>query len=717
MNFLRIILRSCLTLILVVSCEPAAAQSLTRTERIEIANTALARFDYATVEIRAQEILNRWPGDEDGLVLMATVHLFGPNPDPSRAQKLLRRLPRKSRSTASIESLNLWNDHRYGGKIFPAVQQTLQIRRSKKLLDQDPFNPIANLVAGNIRLEDLRNLDGAVRFSIDRSRGDGLDGAVISMQPELVGGEVVFVNRRTGKAASHAVSNNQKETEVASEAIAYLLRAAISGPLRKEALRNLSEAIQRAERYETGRIVAEEHIREFPEQVDAYLFLGLALYRQGMREEAGRQFEKAVDLMPEEERLVFLDPKRIASTSVEQEYANLEETMVADFWIRENPLWSTVSNERLIEHQARLVYAELIWGRPKIGRKGRDTEPGRVIIRYGWPMVTAQFQDDENVYVMMHYGSRYWLFLDMAKADEVIFYSPSAPAYQGSRNSGVKQDWVLLAREHFRDDPARTQEDQSHVVAMEALPSVFRNDHSREVIIPVCMPLNRFSTQVRLFVYDREVNAEVPAEARINKLYATSTCTAALVHFETDFRGRQVSIEALGFGATSVYRFDIDEQASDEDFGASDLLLADLVEEIDGAGGVLQPRSFVRRDHLIFPRSHARYNTGDPIYLYFEIYGIDITANDPMAMLSIQAALVPGKRARDITPLLGRIFGRREEAAVSVEFLDEVSEKSHARYLIVETDTVDPGTYVLALKITEQKTGKQVIVSRQIVIE
>jgi len=713
MNFPRIIVRSCLTLILVVSCKPATAQSLTRSERVEMARVALARDDYATVRIQAQEILNRWPRDLDGLALMATVHLFGPSPDPESAQRTLRRLPRKIRNTAPIESLDLWRDHRYGGMFFPAVQQTQQLTRSRKLLADDPLNPIANLVAGIIRLEDLRDLDGAVRFPI----GLELDGILESVEIELKDGDVVFVFRRKGEATVSVVRDDEKEDEVANEAIMYLLRATISGPLRAEALRNLIEASQRAERYKLGRIVAEEYIRDFPERVNGYLFLGLALYRQENLSEAGVQFEKGLDLMSDEDRLIYLDPKTIVSTTNEDDYGVLTDTLVTDFWIRQNPLWSSASNERIIEHQARVVYADLIWGRPRKGRRGWETEPGQVVVRYGWPQVTAQFQDDKNRYALMHYGYRSWLFLDLAGADQLIFYSPSSRAYQGARNTNLIKDYVLLATEYFRDDPNRTQEDQSRVVAMEALPSVFRNDHSREVVIPVCTPRNRFSTQDGLYVYDREVNAPVPAEALIHKFYATSSCTAALVHFETDFRGRQVSIEAQGFAATSVYRFDIDEQASDEDFGASDLLLADLVEEIDGAGGTHQPGSFVRRGHLIFPRSRSRYMAGDPINLYFEIYGIDITAQNPETMLSIQAALVSGKRVRDVTPLLGRIFGRRDEAVVSVEFMDEVSEKSHARYLIVETDTVDPGTYVLALKITEQKTGKQVIVSRQIVIE
>ncbi len=710
-------MRACLALVLLYSCKPVTAQSLTRTERIEIARSALARHDYATVEIQAQEILNRWPKDEEGLTLMATFHLFGPNPDPLSAQRLLRRLPRKIRNTAPIESLELWREHRYGDRFLQAVKGTLQIKRSRKLLADDPLNPIANLVAGILRLEDLRDLDGAVRFPIGRPTGVGLDGILESVEIELKDGGVVFVFRRKGEAAVHVVRDDEKEDEVANEAIMYLLRATISGPLRAEALRNLMEATQRAERYEMGRIVAEEYIRDFPERVNGYLFLGLALYRQGNLSEAGIQFEKGLDLMSDVDRLIYLDPKTIVSTTNEDDYGVLTDTLVTDFWIRQNPLWSSASNERIIEHQARVVYADLIWGRPRKGRRGWETEPGRVVVRYGWPHVTAQFQDDKNRYALMHYGYRSWLFFDMAKADQLIFYSPSSRAYQGARNTNLIKDYVLLAKEYFRDDPNRTQEDQSRVVAMEAFPSVFRNDHSREVVIPVCTTRNRFSTQDRLYVYDREVNAPVPAEALIHKFYATSSCTAALVHFETDFRGRQVSIEAQGFGATSVYRFDIDEQASDEDFGASDLLLADLVEEIDGAGGIHQPGSFVRRDHLIFPRSDAGYSAGDPIYLYFEIYGIDVTAANPETMLSIQAALVSGRRARDIEPLLGRIFGRREEAAVSVEFLDEVSEKSHARYLIVETDSVDPGTYVLALKITEQRTGKQVVVSRQIVIE
>ena len=105
------------------------------------------------------------------------------------------------------------------------------------------------------------------------------------------------------------------------------------------------------------------------------------------------------------------------------------------------------------------------------------------------------------------------------------------------------------------------------------------------------------------------------------------------------------------------------------------------------------------------------FDRGSPIYLYFESYpeqqyfGSDIM---------IQAALVSGTLEDDLMPTLGRIFGRRESAAVSVEFDDQFHSNPDPRYLILETEEVRSGTYVLAVRITHKETGAQTLVRRQI---
>ncbi len=49
---------------------------------------ALSAGNYQLVRAQAMQILNRWPRDEDGLILLASAMLFGPNPEPSASQIL-----------------------------------------------------------------------------------------------------------------------------------------------------------------------------------------------------------------------------------------------------------------------------------------------------------------------------------------------------------------------------------------------------------------------------------------------------------------------------------------------------------------------------------------------------------------------------------------------------------------------------------------------------
>ncbi len=692
------------------------AQSLTRQERIDLAEEALVQSDYFTALNQSEEILKRWPRDESGLILKAAALLFSDTPDPVGAKRAIKRLPRSIRNTTRVRSLELWQDHRYGGSFLPFVRASLQMRRAKQILQDDPQNPLANLVAGVIRVNDLRDVDGFVRFPISQSSGDDLDGRTVLMEPEIdeETGEIKLVDRRRGLGERVVISNDEPEKKATAESIAFLNKAVISGPLRSVALRYLSEAVIRSSQYATGEIMTRSYIEDFPDRPEGYLSLGLIRYRQRKLKEASDLFERGVELSSPEIRTMMSDPRSIVSTSISDEYEPDSVKSTNDFWIRQDPLWLSGENENLTEHRARMVYADLVWGRPKIGRHGWATEPGQVIVRYGWPVSQVQYQDDTSEYHVMHYGYQYWLFHDMVKADRAVFFSPSAASLQGSRSPGPVNDFVLLAKELFRDDPRKTQRDRTRFVDVEAMTTVFQNRNSRTVVVPVCLPSSRFSERDNLVVFGRPDGEAIPRNPTIYSVLEGDSCPNVLVQNEIDDEARQFSLESENFSAVAVHRFDVDSSTSEREFSVSDLLLAGLIEEMDEAPESLDSRSIYRRNHLIFPKARNVFAKGELIYMYMEAYGLEVSTD---AQLTLQAVLVKGEEAQVSAPLLGRIFGRREEASVSVEFQDAVIANSHERFFILETEDVESGTYTLALKVTETKTGRQKLVSRQIVIE
>jgi len=213
--------------------------------------------------------------------------------------------------------------------------------------------------------------------------------------------------------------------------------------------------------------------------------------------------------------------------------------------------------------------------------------------------------------------------------------------------------------------------------------------------------------------FEREVGASIPLPSDSTQVYSTMDCKGALSVYDTDGRAHNVSMEIRNGNFWSVGRFDVPASAENDGIRVSDILLADLIVEYDPQD-VAPDGSFVRNDLLIRPVAEARYETGSPIFVYAEAYGLDEREG---AVLSVQAVVAEGG-LDDVKPSrLGRLFGGRDDAAVSVSFEDEIRSKSHGRYLILETEGLGPGLYTLALRITERTTGRQAESRREIRID
>ncbi len=694
---------------------------MTREARTQAAQAALAEGDYATVIEQANELLERWPRDENALILKAAALLFGPSVDAAEAGRLLRKLPRDRRKDADVEALDLWKDYRYGSSFMPTVRERLQLGRAKELLEADPSDPIANLVVGMLRLEDQRALDNAVRLTLGVGMGD--------ISEMLFYEATAVLDRSTGQIAFRSdrgaddimvLRNDDPMHEVSENAIRALIRASARGPLRSVAVRYMTEATIRGGRVRDGEFLLKEYVSMYPESSRGHLLLGLLNYMLINDQQAEEAFEQALNLMDEEDRHPWLNPQSVVSTEVASGYREVTDAEMNDFWIRQDREWSRPGNERRTEHMGRMAYADVIWGRPELDMRGWETEPGQVLIRYGFPEARLQFQTGSEInqqggdrFHILHYGNRYWIFQDLAKAGKPIFYSPPADHYQGGR-AIVASDWALQAKEQFRDNPLESDLETLGKLTLEVLPSVFEDEEGRTVIAPICIKGAAFSRGDSLQTFDRLVGAPVPPASGTSPILNASGCPSALAVMNTDGRARQFSLEIRDGDFWSVGRFDIAEAEQDaRSMRASDILFADLIVEHDATEPIPEGM-LVRNDLLIRPVAEPRTNRGMAINLYAEVYGLDHREGGELA---IEAILAEGGSASVGSSFLGRLFRSRDDAAVSVAFVDEIHSNSHGRPLILETEDLEPGLYTIAIRFTERASGRQIVARREIRID
>lgn len=686
---------------------------MTREERTRQAQQALEEGNYALVIAQADALLERWPRDENGLILKAAALLFGPSVDSAEAGRLLRRLPRDRRKEPDVEALDLWKDYRHGFNFMPTVRERLQLGRARDLLERDPRDPVANLVAGMMRIDDQRFLDNAARLGLGTGMGDVIE--MLSYDAEAIidpnSGRIRFENRRTEAPDVQVTWNDDAMREASEEAVRFLIRATATGPLHSIAARYLVESAIRGGRVGDAELLMTEYVARHPQTTRGYLYLGLLRYMLQKDVQAEASFEQALALMSEEERHPWLNPGMVVSTDVLDDYKSIDGSGLDDFWVRQDREWSAEGNERKLEHMGRMAYVDVIWGREDQDMRGWETEPGQVLIRYGFPKSRMQFQNEVSRFHLLHYGSRYWFFEDIAKTGEPIFYSPPANAYQGGRAVMVN-DWALIAREQFRDNPLESDLDDDGKMMMEVFPSVFENDGSRTVVAPLCIRGAAFSQGSEITRFVRPVGAPVPPPAGGEVLTNPTACPSALSVFEVDGRAHQVSLEIRRRAFWSVGRFDVPVRGS-EGLRTSDILLASLIVESDPESEL--PTGMLERNDLwIQPVAEARYDRGQLIHLYAEAYGLNGREG---GLLTIQAVLAEGGLDDTSSSRLGRLFGGRDEATVSVSFDDDIHSNSHGRPLVLETQDLAPGLYTLALRFTERSTGRQAVTRREIRID
>ncbi len=360
--------------------------------------------------------------------------------------------------------------------------------------------------------------------------------------------------------------------------------------------------------------------RALPDRPEASLYRGLVLHVAGREEQAEAAFEDALARLPEYERDALLDLGPILRKDRAEAYAALDDTTRARseraYWRLNDPIYLTETNERRLEHLARVAYADLRFSEPATGVRGWETDRGVIFIRYGPPTEIA----NTGGTIVWRYGRK-----------GPVFMFKLQPTYRDAR---FARDYRWIADEYRHMQPAVYGNIPS-IASFTQMPmqiARFRGDAPDWIAVEIHteVPLERLSENLDLEagsidsgIFLRNWHGdEITESVRSEVLHYTQAAASS------PFRCWRIHLPAAGELIVGVeardplsWRVAVARDVFQADYfpadslAVSDILLADHI----------RLRAIVpkQRSHFnITPNAAREYVRNQRLWLYYEIYGL-----------------------------------------------------------------------------------------------
>ncbi|NIS01407.1 MAG: GWxTD domain-containing protein [Gemmatimonadetes bacterium] len=497
-----------------------------------------------------------------------------------------------------------------------------------------------------------------------------------------------------------------------------------------------------------------------PDAGIVHLWLGLGLHRTGETESAAVSFAKGLALLDAGESQSYTNPlillteddsAEVASAAVQKdEYERV-------YWAKADPLYLTPSNERWVEHIARIVYADLQFASRSGRKRGSETDPGRVFLRYGppraiWsvardrsketdplsiakafelmecgvafeksaedyaaPDMTACQQLETQVSFSLHGGGR-WIFWN---------YFPDRPTLVFSRNLSFTDPEFLAgsySENYVREVRERVPSHYEHfdrVLEIEHQLVRFKGDRPdiTSVETYVRFPIDELSrpssrwTRIGLFFFDRtyrekyEWQREVPAREGSRRLLLTQDLPPGYYDYSIEAYDTLANSIATARGSLATQRYPLDTLT------VSDLLVADNV--------AVLARPTKRREQLrISGSTDLEFESWDPVWLYWETYGLQ--AVDGLVRYEVSLDVRDEtERSVVVTVLraIGDLLGGRA-TGTTVGWTREVEVQELDRTIDwLQLGELEPGRYRIVASVRDLVSGSTARAERYIRIK
>ncbi len=455
--------------------------------------------------------------------------------------------------------------------------------------------------------------------------------------------------------------------------------------------------------------VARKLMEQRPDDPLAHLFSGLGLHRRGLDDVARASFQRPIELLPPADRRVFEDVGVLLPPDDRARYAGADSAARADLTrmvlAAKDPLYLTDANERELEHYARLAWAELRFSAPASGLRGWDSDRGNIWVRYGEPWRFA----------MCCYGGATRRITWSYGADGPLFQFDKNRTYRRARfeeKSGFLAEALeTAAPEAYAPVTITAVYPMPHQVAR------FRGNGPgiTRVEIYAAPPLDsldadpgsELETGIFTFLPDytpvwQQKTFAAVTERGVGLTYRLQLPPGA---YRYALEARRTGPEAEARPLARA-RADLDTEGfPDGRLSISDLLLAaDTVR-------ARSPAPSGRQDLDLIPLRGTAVRAGDPLHLYFEVYGL---TSDPDGIGSYHAELaVEDSTQRNLAQRLfraGRDFfgvGGAGQADVRWEGQTRVADDLAVEYLSVDVPDLEPGEYAVRVRVIDLGTGQQ----------
>lgn len=552
-------LSSLLFILLLIVPEYASAQAEQDPMREGI--LAYREGRYADAEQSFEKITQDDPSRAEAYFLLARLYTETPLEDRKKATQALDR-------ALALEPDNLtylvgrlqqlredtWNF------LAEKIREQKRIELAKRILEIDSTNAFAHEELGALFIRDYWRYRNAIMLptlqfgnSLFQMQGDNV-GAMDDVQLDPIGGETDAGAGAASLAAGQPLSNMMDPTTVFladrfdvdalkrqgvpvqdlarrgqaayERAIDHLQASLASDPRRRSVYDRMMEIYALKGEYDDAIEMLEDMYTFYADDPQTWLFLGLAHYRNGNTDAAHKSFESALMHLDEEHRTAFHSLDDLLSADEEAQYERDPVAYASRFWTSKDPRYLTPYNERKLEHYARLVYADLLYGSEDLGLRGWDTQRGRILVRYGVPerdvvivpqstsriaaggsysskassstpsshapqTAREQFQerifegngfdiaDEANTFNVWDYGDFRFVFEDPFRNGEYRLYSPGADEITKGVNPWLN-DYAMIARETFRRLPDRYEyEAPGRQIELPYLVSAFKGENGK----------------------------------------------------------------------------------------------------------------------------------------------------------------------------------------------------------------------------------------------
>ena len=508
-------------------------------------------------------------------------------------------------------------------------------------------------------------------------------------------------------------------------------RAALSHvPDHPRAARGLLGLLHRQGRFEEMAEEAGRLLAVNPAEPYAHIFLGLA-FQESLEWGAARAaFDDGLALLPPAERAPYDDVSFLLNEEDGASYGRLEAERAREYerilWAKSDPLFLIPENERLMEHVARVAYAELAFGDPERSRPGWSSDRGRVFIRYGMPDDIWMLRRDAGgagiggaaARAAASAGGR-WIFWN---------YGLDVPSFVFRRQVGhsrVDFDFDANSRQYLRqvsESEATTTFESRAVHRWTELPAQvarFRGAVPGQVEVLAFLRADPDSfalpegdsVQVGMFVFNRSYEDS----ARLSHAVKAGESGNVLFTFELPRGVFDYSLEALAAGSrvAARNRGTINSvPVPSEGVSTSDLVLAGgLAPRVDRPGGW--------RDFAIGASRDLVFEAEDDIHVYLEVYGL-ATGPTGVAGYMVEVTLRDAERrsvgARLLRSLGNLVGGGGGEAVVRYARTAEPVDGVVPEYFSISPGEAGEGAHRLVVAITDRATGASVTVERELTL-